>query len=240
MTAADTLVLSLRESRLILERLVQAAGVPPGLLPAVRDCALASAALPGPGFAGIAAQIERLRRSRVQPLTVLAEAPDLVVGAAGQHAWLVADALLDLAVERQRCGGDGAVVAAEVAAPEELRVVAALAERYGLDAEAEAEGARTRLRVHPRPAAAPTLLDHIRRSGIATTGAVWWPLYHASHAALAPDSFESRRHAGTVRVEADGRVVGRNDEDETDLAMLAADPGRLRLPATSPEGPAPC
>jgi hypothetical protein len=43
-----------------------------------------------------------------------------------------------------------------------------------------------------------------------------------------PDSFESRRHAGTVRVEADGRVVGRNDEDETDLSMLTADPSRLQ------------
>ena len=58
-------------------------------------------------------------------------------------------------------------------------------------------------------------------------------LGHASHEALAPDSFESRRHAGTIRVEADGRITGRNDEDETDLAMLAADPARLR-PASIP------
>lgn len=56
---------------------------------------------------------------------------------------------------------------------------------------------------------------------------MWWPLYKASLEALAPDSFESRRHAGTVRVEADGRIVGRVDEDETDLAMLTPDPSLL-------------
>ena len=50
---------------------------------------------------------------------------------------------------------------------------------------------------------------------------------------LAPDSFESRRHAGTIRVEADGRIIGRNDEDETDLSLLTSDASRLRAGTTA-------
>jgi hypothetical protein len=70
-------------------------------------------------------------------------------------------------------------------------------------------------------------LDRLRIEGISVASEIWWPLYHASHEALAPDSFESRRHAGTIRVEADGRIVGRNEEDETDLSLLVADPSRF-------------
>jgi len=83
------------------------------------------------------------------------------------------------------------------------------------------------LSVARRPAATPKLIDKMRRDGMSASAEIWWPLYRASHEALAPDSFESRRHAGTIRVEANGRIVGRNDEDETDLAMLAPDPSRL-------------
>ena len=49
---------------------------------------------------------------------------------------------------------------------------------------------------------------------------LWWRLFDESDKALAPDSFESRRHAGALIVEADGRVIGRQDEDDTDLSML--------------------
>ncbi|HEX2890578.1 hypothetical protein [Vineibacter terrae] len=229
----SSLRLSLREIRMVLERLVQAAGTPAVLLPAMRDAAMYSAILPVCGFEGIEAQIAHLQEAAQQPPSLQEGQAGLLVEAAGRHAWLIADAVLDLAIAQFRLTGQGEVLATGVAQAAELRVIEGLAERHGLSAQAVPDGTGMRVRVAPRPAAEPTRLDRLRRDGLEVAAATWWPLYHASHAALAPDSFESRRHAGTIRVEADGRIVGRNDEDETDLAMLAADPARLR-PDTLP------
>ena len=66
-------------------------------------------------------------------------------------------------------------------------------------------------------------LDAIRRNGVRVEAALWWTLYHRSADALAPDSYLSRRHAGPIIVEADGKVIGRQDEDETDFSLLLAD-----------------
>jgi len=226
MSGEPMLLLSLRECRLILERLVQAAGAPPGLLHAVRDCALYSAILPGPGLAAMAGHLEALRASKPLRLALTEKGDRLVADANGQHAWYAAPTILDLAVARYRLTGIGNVVVENLAEPGELRIVAGLAEPYGLLGVATPRGDAVTI-AGPRPAEAATALECLRRDGLPTPAAVWWPLYHASHAALAPDTFESRRHAGTVRVEADGRIVGRNDEDETDLSMLTPDPSLL-------------
>jgi hypothetical protein len=221
--------LTLREIRLIIERLVQANGVAPGLLFAVRDAAVVSAILPVAGFEKLSAEIAALAASSVKP-AALSEGEDgvLQVDVAGQHPWLVAEALLDLAVERFRLTGRGEVLVCGAVSPCEFGVVAGLAEKHGLTAICSEVAGGVLLEVRPRLARTEGLLNHVRREGCTVAAGLWWPLYHASHAALAPDSFESRRHAGTIRVEADGRIVGRNDEDETDLSMLAADPTRLR------------
>lgn len=221
--------LTLREIRLIIERLVQAAGVPPGLLFAARDAAVISAVLPVAGFANLSAEIAALAASTAKPAK-LSEGEDgvLRVDVAGQHPWLVAEALLDLAIEQFRLTGHGEVLARGAVSPREFGIVAGLAEKHGLAASCSETAEGVLLQIRPCSAHATRLLDRIRHKGCTVEAGLWWPLYHASHEALAPDSFESRRHAGTIRVEADGRIVGRNDEDETDLSMLAADPVRLR------------
>lgn len=235
MSTSDTMAVTLRESRLILERLVQAAGAPPGLLPSARDCALFSAALLDHGYDGIAAQVDAFRASGPQPVA-LREGPDgIEIDGAGQHAWYVAACVLDLAIDGFRRQGNGRVRVTNVGNIDELALVAGLAEQHGLAATATREGAAMRVVVSARPAAAPTCLDRIRREGIVVRKTVWWKLYAGALEALAPDSFESRRHAGTVRIEADGRLVGRADEDETDLSMLTADVARV-APATSAGG----
>jgi hypothetical protein len=53
--------------------------------------------------------------------------------------------------------------------------------------------------------------------------ALWEELYDWSHDALTPDSIESRRHAGPVMVDADGRIHGR-DDDDTDFTLLGLKP----------------
>ena len=62
--------LTLREIRLIIERLVQANGVAPGLLFAVRDAAVVSAILPVAGFEKLSAEIAALAASPVKPATL--------------------------------------------------------------------------------------------------------------------------------------------------------------------------
>lgn len=222
------LTVSLRECRMVLERLLQHAGVASGVLPAVRDCALYSAALPVGGFAGLERHLDLLRGAAIKPMRLVDGGPQLRVDCTGQHGWLVADGLLDLAVDAFRRTGAGVVIADHVSEPAELGVVEGLAERYGLTAAMvpHADGGQ-RLCLDLRPARRPTVLDEVRCNGVAVEAGLWWHLYEASKAALAPDSFESRRHAGTIRIEADGRIVGRNDEDETDLAMLTPDAARI-------------
>src|SRR5439155_2735469 len=138
--------------------------------------------------------------------------PELTIDCAGQHAWFVAENLLDLAVEQCRLTGHGRVVAVNVAEPCELRVIAGLAERFGLSASVETASQAIMLEVAALPLSQRSILDTVRHEGIAVAASRWWPLYQASHDALMPDSYASRRHAGTIRVEADGRIVGRNDE----------------------------
>jgi hypothetical protein len=225
---APILMASVRESRMVLERMLQHAGVPDGLLFSVRDCALYSAALGLSGYRGLDRQIERLRKARPDRLELVSEYPTMIVDCNGEHAWIVADTLLELAVEALRLTGKGRVIARGVAEPSEAAVIRALAEKYDLEASVTAvPSGDVEITVIARVSRTQTVLDRIRREGIEVPAALWWQLFHLSSQALAPDSFESRRHAGTVRVEADGRVVGRGDEDETDLAMLAEDVSRL-------------
>ncbi|HKU95402.1 MAG TPA: hypothetical protein VJR58_09005, partial [Vineibacter sp.] len=178
----SSLCLSLREIRMVLERLVQAAGVPNGLLPSVRDAAVYAAVLPVCGFEGIENQIAHLEASVPRPLVLDDQGTLLVIDGGGQHAWLVADAVLDMAIAQFRLTGQGEVKVTGVAQVAELKVIEGLAERHALAASVEPGSVGVRVRIAPRPAAAPTRLDDVRRNGLVVAAATWWPLYHASHA----------------------------------------------------------
>jgi hypothetical protein len=106
----------------------------------------------------------------------------------------------------------------------ELKVIEALAQRFSLKATVAVDVDRAAIAVTQAPDPDEiALLDKIRRNGVAVDAATWWELYHRSAEALAPDSYLSRRHAGPIIVEADGKVIGRQDEDETDFSLLLAD-----------------
>jgi hypothetical protein len=205
---------SLRECRMVLERLVLIERLDPGLTPAVRDCAMYSAFHHG-GFGHVRATIEGLRATAGGTASLRERADGLEVDCAGAHAWLVAATLLDLLVDLDRRGARGVVEAVNVTAPEELAVVPYLAEAYHLDVRVDGS------RLAVAAGRAPVTLDKIRRDGIPVDPATWWSLFLRANDALAPDSFESRRHAGPVMVDAEGRVIGRADEDETDFNLLA-------------------
>jgi hypothetical protein len=214
------MTVSLREMRMVFERLLQVTRIESGLVPALRDCALYSAALGLGGFASLAQTLEAISKADPRALSL----DGLTIDCGGQHAWLAADAALDVATENLRTGGAGIVTVRNAADLGELRVVEALAQRFGLKAIVTIGATAATIAVSPAtdPSEIATL-DAIRRNGVRVEAALWWTLYHRSADALAPDSYLSRRHAGPIIVEADGKVIGRQDEDETDFSLLLAD-----------------
>jgi hypothetical protein len=220
---------SLRETRMVLERLVQIARVPEGMVPSLRDCALYSAAL---GLGGFGEVIQNLDLIREADFSRLAVKQDCALDAGELHAWLVAEIAVDLAVASKRTGGSGEVQIRRALRPVELGVAAGFAIRHGFAALIE-NGANhaTILKLRPAAATDATLLDEIRRNGLPVDAELWWRLFHASSAALAPDTVSSRRHAGPIIITDDGRIVGRQDDDETDISLLTSG---ARIPEPNP------
>lgn len=220
---------SLRESRMVLERLMQVAQVPEGMVHSLRDCALYSAALGLGGFDELTANLESIKAADLSPFRL---PDDCTVDAGGLHAWHVAEIAIDLAVASKRRGGSGQVRIGNVIRPEELGVAAAFAAHHNFAATLDrGTNGDAMLALDPGSVTDIAPLDRIRRDGLPVSPDLWWRLYHASAAALAPDTVASRRHAGPIIVTEDGRVVGRQDDDETDITLLTSG---ARAPQSSP------
>jgi hypothetical protein len=263
---SETLHVSVREVRLTLERIFLAAGVPAGLVTAVQEHALASAALGLGGFAHVEAAHADIARSAKATVRVAPDAGDLTLGAhaegsdvrrrtlaggsapaadaegrdargcalvvdaGGQHAWVAGATVLDLAVAEACEQGRCHLRVRNVAAGPELAVLAAMAVRHGMRCAVrvvggDAEGGDVELEVEPLAAATSTvardpLLRNVLQQGIPVDAALWWRLHALASRALAPDSVASRRHAGPVIVAADGRIIGRPVDDDTDFTLL--------------------
>jgi hypothetical protein len=219
----ETLALSVRETRMIVERILLACGLPDGLVPAVRDCVLYSQALGQGGLALLQQDLAVLQEAKPHAMGLEDDGGTrLVLDGAGQHAWIAAPAALDLALDRYRSRGDGEVVVVNVAAGEELRVLAGLAGRYGARATVSDVSGRPGHAVRVTAdglAETDAVFEAACQHGLRVPHRLWQDLYALSHQALTPDSIESRRHAGPVMVDAQGRIHGR-DDDDTDFTLL--------------------
>jgi hypothetical protein len=221
----DVVALSVRESRMIVERILLTAGLPEGFVPAVRDCVLYSQAMGLGGLVALRRDFRLIRNANPRRLAlhVLPTGPP-VLDCGGQHAWIVAPTLLDLVLASFRSGTGAEIVARNLAAPDELKLVEGYAGRYGADAavtsrrgpdgpegcvRVTADGRDVRDRV----------LEAALADGLPVPRTLWDDLYAWSHQALTPDSIESRRHAGPVMVDSQGRIHGR-DDDDTDFSLL--------------------
>jgi hypothetical protein len=218
------IMISLREARLVAERILLLSPVLPGLVPGVRDAVLYSEALGLGGFRALLDGYAGL--ARCPPPGVHERDGALHVDCHGAHAWTVAPGLADLAVEQCFSGGGEFVVTA-VAAAEELAIVTGLAARYGVQVSVTTEGPVVirAASASEQPAASrmDALMWRMVRVGFPVLGTLWWQLYHLSNAALSPDNVVSRRHAGHLVVRADGSIIGRRDvDDDTDLRLLLA------------------
>jgi hypothetical protein len=244
----QTLRISVREARLTLDRIFLAANVHDGLVPAVRDHALASAALGLGGFPMVRDRTAAIGAGDASGIRVTTDERGQCIDVFGAHAWLAGATILDLCVDAAQVTGRAMLRVRNVADPAELSVLAALAHRHGAQvavsgsdgANDGANGARSDAR---RDAAADdviidvTIADSPRtfaewdpvlyralHAGLEVDGALWWELHHLSNRALSPDTVESRRHAGPVIVTADGQVIGRPVDDDTDFALLKQGP----------------
>src|SRR5262249_35996762 len=161
-------------------------------------------------FGRLKENLEAVRLSNPHAVTLIEEAAGPVIDCGGQHAWIAADAALELATDNLRTGGTGRVEVRNATELCELKVAEGLAQRFGLKAQVtfNVTAGTARIAVSPATEVGDIgLLDHIRRDGLVVDAALWWTLFHQSAEALAPDSYLSRRHAGPIIVEADGKVI---------------------------------
>jgi len=217
------LSVSVRECRMFVERILLTCGLPSGYVHGVRDCVLLSEAL---GLGGLRHLLEchaTLRMDRFADLHVR-ERDDgsLDVDGANLHAWLLLPTLVDLAVDGSRRAGRCTIEVQNTQHPRELAVAAALSARHG--AVAEVDGGRINMRNGSRPRTAeqwdPILHDAVRH-GLAVEEPLWREVHRLANTALAPDSVQSRRHAGPVVLRDDGSIQGRlPQDDDFDMNML--------------------
>lgn len=212
-----------REVRLVVERILLLTPLPPGMVPAVRDAMLYSAAAGLGGLPALRRDFAALRDARPDAIALRPlAAGEARLDAAGQHGWVVLPMVLDALAEMAALHGGGRLTIQGALAPEELATACAMGGRLGLDivlAEAsQASGVTLEARAG---STADPVLERALRDGIPTEAALWWELHHLSNTSLSPDTPESRRHAGPVIVLEDGRVIGRSDhDDDTDMSLL--------------------
>ncbi len=221
----DPLSTSLRENRLVLERLVQWKGVDPGLILSVADCAVYAIALGLIDHTDVESHLEQLAAPFAPPC-VQDGKETMVVDAGGRHAWLVAEAVLDLAIAAYRIGGPEVIIKS-VAEPKQLGVVSAIAEKHHLSASFEPVGdGAWRVVVGHEQVGQQSTLDRIRRHGIKADHKRWFELLALSSNALATDTLVSRTHTGSFIVKPDGSVIGRREHEfayDDDVSMLTAE-----------------
>lgn len=212
---------SVRESRLVAERLLLTLGIPSGYVGAVRECILHSQALGLGGFAHLNANLDALRAPGLEAIRI-AETTTSTVSAdcRGVHAWMALPTLFDLAVSFARRAGRSELEIRGAVSPSEFGVARALAHRYGAVATLDT-AANDMVRIKVMNATSPNRLEQwdpflveALHQGYDVDATLWRKLYALSKEALAPDSALSRRHAGPVVLLDDGSILGRQPEDD--------------------------
>ena len=147
---AGPIVISLREARLVVERILQLSPLDSGMIPSVADAVLYSQMQGGGGFQALLDCHANLTCGQppdpYDPVSIVCH---------GVHAWVVAPGLADLTVELAFAGG-GSFLATSIAAIGELAILPALIARHGVAAEIEITGGdAVRIQVEPGRPASP-------------------------------------------------------------------------------------
>lgn len=217
------LSISVRECRMFVERILLTCRLPSGYVHGVREAVFLSEGL---GLGGLRHLLEchaTLRMDGFEHLRVREKADgDLHVDGAGLHAWILLPTVVDLAVDGARRLGRAGVTVTGVASPAELGVASALARRQAAVIEARDGRLEARNAPHPRTAEQwDPILHRALRNGYAVEETLWREVHRLANTALAPDSVQSRRHAGPVILRDDGTLQGRvPQDDDFDMNML--------------------
>lgn len=213
MTASD-LRITPREYRLVVERLLQHAGLDRGVVVPMRDIVFDAELATGAALRYVVDAADR----------IAACAPDRLSGE-GVPALLAAPTILD------DVGRLGSVTVRGVDAPELLAGLAITGRRHGLDVDVRTQDGSTRVTVIGTAPAAASPAEQLAggperlaavTDGIAVDADLWWIAYRRSNLALSLDTRTSRRHAGATIVEDDGTVRGATD-DEIDPTVYSGD-----------------
>jgi len=217
-------IVSLRESRIVVDRLLQWKGFPAGRRPALTEAGLYSASLGLSGFERLLDSIDVLKIGIERHSTISGDETDLCLDAHGKHAWAVAEEVSDLLTEMDRYHGKGCVKVVNLVAAEELAVVGPIIQKHDLDAHIEISRSGTAVaRVVEPNAPRENELLRICHHGIPTDHELWFALFHASNAAQAPDTKLSRLHTGPITLAEDGTLVGAEngvEDHDMDASLL--------------------
>ena len=221
----EMMPLSVREIRMVVERILLSVRIPDGFVPAVRDCVLYSQAMGLGGLAMLKRDYDHLKNAKPASMRLISAADcSGILDAANQHAWIVAPSLIDLAIADARLGGNGEARVRNVVEVAELALLGGYAGRFGVRVDMTTRDKDALLRVTADGLGGhDQVLQGALANGMPVPKLLWEELYARSHDALTPDSIESRRHAGPVMVDAEGRVHGR-DDDDTDFTLLGVNP----------------
>ncbi|MDR5701367.1 hypothetical protein [Agromyces aerolatus] len=231
--------LTVRETRLVVERNLLVLGLPQSENAPVRDLMLEAQAIGLPVVDILADEFDELlaRNSPVLTVTERIGARAWVDGG-GSFSLFVAPGIVDLAVEIAAHHGWAVISVRGVSHPELLAALTASAWRYGLGLVATVGGATTVSRhdgavvdatgeavivvgrnahdVGPEGRAllaGGASLLHATVDRMPVPAASYWRIYDRALLALAEDNEVSARHAGPTMVDAQGRVHGETLEE---------------------------
>jgi hypothetical protein len=206
--------MSVRECRLILERLLVAAAVPAGAVLALRE-ALLDAELGGLRLLELLhREPSLLDAAAVKPLRSEGSNGELHIDAGGQFSLFAAPAILDLIAEHCAVEGVCRLRVTGLEQPALLDSLAVSGRRRGFEVTARIDSETTAV-LHAQPTGVQDdrELESALRDGITVDGEVWLDLYLRSNHALVPDSRATRAHAGHLDVDEHGRIVKPMDDD---------------------------
>jgi hypothetical protein len=192
------LTVSLRETRVLVERILLLLGVPKGAVPAVRDLLVEAEAL---GLGALAFLDSGVPAGTwTAPALVSDDDGRAVIDAHGSPAPYVTPALLDLGVALLREHGRARIEVRGLSAAQLLPALPHAAAAYGAQAEVTYGAGAPVLTVEDAADAdrAPEHLDRAVHDGMRVDAGLWWRLYHRSNDALTEDTPLSRRHAGAT------------------------------------------
>jgi hypothetical protein len=219
----STMRVSPREYRLVVERLLQLAGLDRGVVVPLREHVLDAELATGTTLRYLLENEDRI--AGAAPPGPAPAVVDDEVDAGGAPALLLAPVALDTARRLGRVTVSSAHGVGQLAG---LRLGAA---RNGIRLDVDIRGEHAHISqvgtVEASQISAELLAGGAERlaastSGIALDEQLWWSAYRRSNLALSVDTRISRRHAGATIVEPDGTVRGAVD-DEIDPTIYSGD-----------------